>query len=194
MTPYRTLRSATALLALGIALTGFASVSEAASVNKARAYQIKSAQAGVLKYQVAKKPRVTLRAVKAASRPSVVKRLPQTQARSRAAAVPQTRVVKRLPQAQPRAVNNAHGPDYAAQRAYRATLQGRRGIDRGPGTDPRATAYRGYQNQGRATAIRGFQNPAQSTAYRGYQNQGRATAYRGYQNQDRASRFTRRGR
>ncbi len=193
MTPYRTLRSATALLALGVALTGFTSVSEAANVNKARAYQIKSAQAGVLKYQVAKKLRAAPRTVKAASRPSVVKRLPQAQVRSRAATT-QTRAVKRLPQAQPRAVNNAHGPDYAAQRAYRATLQGRRGIDRGPGTDPRATAYRGYQNQGRATAIRGFQNPAQSTAYRGYQNQGRATAYRGYQNQDRASRFTRRGR
>jgi hypothetical protein len=173
MTPYRTLRSATALLALGIALTGFASVSEAASDNKARAYQVKSAQAGVLKYQLAKKLRVSPRAVKAASRPSVV---------------------KRLPQAQPRAINNAHGPDYAAQRAYRASLQGRPGIDRSPGTDPRATAYRGFQNQGRATAIRGFQNPAQSTAYRGYQNQGRATAYRGFQNQDRASRFTRRGR
>ncbi|HIJ44225.1 MAG: hypothetical protein QF511_02335 [Rhodospirillales bacterium] len=169
MIPYRTLRSATALLALGIALTGFASVSEAASVNKARAYQIKSAQAGVLKYQVAKNPRASLRTVKAASRRSVVKRLPQTQARSRAAAVPQTRVVNGLPQAQPRtrAAGNAYGPDYAAQRYNLTTLQGRRGIDRGPGTDPRATAYRGYQNQGRATAIRGFQNPAQSTAYRG---------------------------
>ncbi len=64
MTPYRTLRSATALLALGVALTGFTSVSEAANVNKARAYQIKSAQAGVLKYQVALANRVWRSAIR----------------------------------------------------------------------------------------------------------------------------------
>ena len=147
----------------------------------ARAYQIKSAYAGALKYQVAKMPRKSLGAVKATFRPGVVKRVPQAQVRSRVVTA-QPRVVKRLPQAQPRAVGNAYGPDYAGQRGARTSLRGRPGIDRGPGTDPRATAYRG------------FQNPAQSTAYRGFQNPYRATAYRGFQNQDRASRFTRRGR
>lgn len=55
--------------------------------------------------------------------------------------------------------------------------------------DPRASAYRGYQNQDRATAYRGYQNQDRATAFGGYQNQGQATAYRGYQNLGRATAY-----
>ena len=61
--------------------------------------------------------------------------------------------------------------------------------DAGSYRDPRASAYRGFQNQDRATAYRGFQNQDRATAYRGFQNQNRATAYRGFQNQGRTTAY-----
>ncbi len=160
----RTLSFTIALVGATLALNGVPTPAEAAGVNALQAYQNKRA--------------ITFKrnpVVKRTIRPPATRRVP---------------VNARTPN---RVIHSPrYGTDYAGLRQYYSSLAGRRGIDRSAGTDPRATAYRGFQNQGRATAIRGFQNPAQSTAYRGYQNPNRATAYRGFQNQARASRFVRR--
>ena len=211
----RTVSFTVALLAATIALNGAAPVAEAAGVYALQTYQAKRA-ALMKRLNVSKRftrvtkarPAVrykrftTVRKTRPAvqykrftsarkarpaytfKRPSAVKRTVRPSVTRRAP------VNRRFPN---RVIHSPrYGTDYAGLRQYYSSLAGRRGIDRSPGTDPRATAYRGFQNQGRATAIRGFQNPAQSTAYRGFQNPNRATAYRGFQNQARASRFVRR--
>ena len=174
-----TLSFTIALVGATLALNGVPAPAEAAGVNALQAYQNKRA----IQYKRFTAVKKTRRAI-TFKRGPVVKRTIRPQATRR---VP---VNARTPN---RVIHSPrYGTDYAGLRQYYSSLAGRRGIDRSPGTDPRATAYRGFQNQGRATAIRGFQNPAQSTAYRGFQNPNRATAYRGFQNQARASRFVRR--
>ncbi|MAG55933.1 MAG: hypothetical protein CMJ83_06560 [Planctomycetes bacterium] len=98
----------------------------------------------------------------------------------------QPRIVGRTTPGRP--VNRA-----PARRVYRAPARPTNQAPARPWKDPRASAYRGFQNQNRATAYRGFQNRDRQTAYRGFQNQNRATAYRGFQNQGRATAYRRNG-